>query len=1039
MNRNYSVFLSHAGPDKESIAIPLYERLNERNIHAFLDREELHVGDNGPCVMEDAMNTAPVGVFILSPEFAARNWTMAELMCFQKRERDALKDRRPLPILIPVFYRLDVHTCRKTKLFYETDESGENAFVKDRFFDRVLSGKITVSQVADSMKEITMRTGIENHDKVSNAVTADMQSLRSAFINKLVGEIEAAVNKTKASGAEDDAIRELRAVKRATEEANAEHSDRMVTAHVERDSFAPYFEVWENPRYVLFGNDESGIGSVAPNSKAKARGILLEKQSGGGHTVLAIQGMPGVGKTCTLRALCHDEEIRSRFKDGIYVISLGADAVLQTFLAGLSKIVEESGGHHLAADIMRSLKSAVHSCKKWFANRACLFLLDDVWSRPVDGTEYLDGLSRICAGGTGSAMVFSTREKELLIHSTVTHEFQLFSHEPRSDICRAILLQGSMGDRNAVLLALTKLAVTGLLDSCCGLPVALAVTGRAIRKLAIDMGRDYDRAIQTYYNMNETDASQVVDRHADKYSSLSMALMTSINVLEQCMGSEKVAPLPYSLSKMHGGLCVLKKRQWAPLSMLQSLWGLPSIEDANVVVDQFSEVGLVDVQFRKIGDDEVKGIHLHDLGHDVATRNAIKANEGSAWHARLLQGYTSRDGKDVHMKEGCHEWWKTERGVEKYVDENVVRHLIGAGDVLEAALLVTRPQWIARQLERCTILALEQDIDLVTSALETFSDENTDRKDTVEGLRLIRNCIQADLSVILDNPDDVYVQIYARLFYAKDSSSFAKRIVQYAERHAVKPCLKTVSACVQQAESVGGKKCPCSDVICMQVVQNEGIVIAGRGEGEIAVFDIETCQRKAEWEAHEEYVICLVVTTDERLLVSGSADKTAKVWDMTNDFAIVAVFEVGCWVNCIDVTPDNQRCVVGGRDGTVSVWELESGRCVAPELGKHERSVESVAMSPDGQLVASGDDVVIKLWTKKDESEMGFCAHRGNAGQSRNFSFVAVTCETVSREHRRPWGWRVERITSRNSRGPYGLDSGVVLHKRWKQARVWLR
>ena len=91
--------------------------------------------------------------------------------------------------------------------------------------------------------------------------------------------------------------------------------------------------------------------------------------------------MPGVGRTCTLRALCPDEEIQSRFKDGIYVIRLGADAVMQTFLAGLSRIVEESGGHHLAESIMQSkrLGSAVHSYKKRFANRAFLFLLDDVW------------------------------------------------------------------------------------------------------------------------------------------------------------------------------------------------------------------------------------------------------------------------------------------------------------------------------------------------------------------------------------------------------------------------------------------------------------------------------------------------------------------------------------------------------------------------------------------------------------------------------------------------------------------------------------
>ena len=303
---------------------------------------------------------------------------------------------------------------------------------------------------------------------------------------------------------------------------------------------------------------------------------------------------------------------------------------------------------------------------------------------------------------------------------------------------------------SAILLTLTKLAVTGLLDSCHGLPVALVVTGRAIRKLAIDMGRDYDRAIQTYCNMNENASSQVVDRHTDKYSSLSMTLMTSINVLEQCWASEKVAPLPYPHNEMHRGLCVLKKQQWAPLSMLQSLWGLPSIEDASIVVDQFSEVGLVDVQFRKIGDNEVKGIQLHDLVHDVATQSAIKSNEGNAWHTRLFHGYSSVNGKNMQIKEGWHEWWTAERYDDLYVDENVVRHLLGAGDVREAVLLVTRPQWIARQVESCGILSSERVVDLATTAaLNTPSDAVTDLKDTVEGLCLVRNCVRAGLSAIL--------------------------------------------------------------------------------------------------------------------------------------------------------------------------------------------------------------------------------------------------------------------------------------------------
>ena len=94
--------------------------------------------------MDYAMNTAPVGVFILSPEFTARNRTMAELMCFQKRE--ALDSNRALPILIPVFYRLDIATRRnKTSLFHSQNEQGGNAFLAETFFKRAAEDKITVA------------------------------------------------------------------------------------------------------------------------------------------------------------------------------------------------------------------------------------------------------------------------------------------------------------------------------------------------------------------------------------------------------------------------------------------------------------------------------------------------------------------------------------------------------------------------------------------------------------------------------------------------------------------------------------------------------------------------------------------------------------------------------------------------------------------------------------------------------------------------------------------------------------------------------
>ena len=964
MNRNYSVFLSHAGPDKESIAIPLYDRLRQKNISAFVDREELHVGDNGPRVMEYAMNTAPVGIFILSPEFAARNWTMAELICFQKREQDALKDNRPLPILIPVFYRLDIATCRNEKsLFHTQNEGGENAFLAETFFERAAGDKISVAEVARAMKQVSMRTGIENHGKVNNAVTSHMKALRSAFVAQIVDEIQGAVSKAKASGAEDDAVQFWRAMAHTPKGTHAGARGTLSTAHVGLDSFAPYFEVWENPRYVVFGN-ESVCSEGAQNSKAKARGILLNEEIEG-PVVLAIQGMPGVGKTCTMRALCHDRDIRNRFKDGVYVIRLGANAVLHTFLAGLRSVVEESGGHHLAASIgqCRSLEPAITSAKKWFVNRSCLFLLDDVWSRPVDGSEYLNGLSRICAAGTGSAIIFSTREKKLLVHNTVTHEFQLFAHRPRSGICRTILLQGCTGDRKSILLPVTNLAVTGLLDFCCGLPAALAVTGRSVRKLAIDMGRDYDRAIQAYYNMNGNDVSKVIDGRGDIYSSLSVAIMMSVSVLEHTKDTRRGTPFRFPHNEMLGGLCVLKKQQWAPLSMLRCLWDMPSIQDTNVVTDQFSEVGLIDVQFRKVAGNEMKGIQLHDLVHDVATRNAKKVGNEKTWHARLLHAYSSVDGNNVRVQDETREWWATERDVNAYFDENLVRHLMAAGDTREAFLLVTRPQWIARHLASCGILSFERDIEMLQVAFETFSDSAIDRKDMVEAFRLIQNCVRAGLSAILSNPREVYFQIYARMMYTKESSTFANSIVQYAERNAVKPCLKTVSVCAQQAETVSGRRVSCPEAICVQVVEDLGLVLTGCSGGKLVVFDMETCELKAEWKAHADWVKFLAVTPNNKLLVSGSGDKSAKVWDMANEFIPIAVCKFPSSVECVHITPDNLRLVVGDVRGTVSIWHLETGLCTVPKLGRHGRGVRSVSVSWDGAIFASGDELgVIKVW-----------------------------------------------------------------------------
>ena len=110
-SQSYDVFISHAGEDMESVVVPMYNELMRRGIRTFIDREGIWAGETGeysPAIMNAAMETARCGVFILSPEFAAKKWPMQALGCFLRRQQNSDEER---PIPIPVFHRLTLKEC----------------------------------------------------------------------------------------------------------------------------------------------------------------------------------------------------------------------------------------------------------------------------------------------------------------------------------------------------------------------------------------------------------------------------------------------------------------------------------------------------------------------------------------------------------------------------------------------------------------------------------------------------------------------------------------------------------------------------------------------------------------------------------------------------------------------------------------------------------------------------------------------------------------------------------------------------------------
>jgi WD40 repeat protein len=81
-------------------------------------------------------------------------------------------------------------------------------------------------------------------------------------------------------------------------------------------------------------------------------------------------------------------------------------------------------------------------------------------------------------------------------------------------------------------------------------------------------------------------------------------------------------------------------------------------------------------------------------------------------------------------------------------------------------------------------------------------------------------------------------------------------------------------------------------------------------------------------------------------------------------------------VVCLAFRPDGARLVSGSTDRTVRVWDPATG---AEErvLTGHERSLEDVAWSPDGTLIASAESQTVRIWRVADGAPLHVLAGGG--------------------------------------------------------------
>src|SRR6266849_9319270 len=97
---DYDLFISHASEDKDAVARPLANHLQQLGLRVWLDEFELTLGDSLRRKIDYGLSRSRYGVVVLSPAFFSKEWPNKELDGLVAREDGSEK------IVLPIWHNV---------------------------------------------------------------------------------------------------------------------------------------------------------------------------------------------------------------------------------------------------------------------------------------------------------------------------------------------------------------------------------------------------------------------------------------------------------------------------------------------------------------------------------------------------------------------------------------------------------------------------------------------------------------------------------------------------------------------------------------------------------------------------------------------------------------------------------------------------------------------------------------------------------------------------------------------------------------------
>jgi cytochrome c len=132
----------------------------------------------------------------------------------------------------------------------------------------------------------------------------------------------------------------------------------------------------------------------------------------------------------------------------------------------------------------------------------------------------------------------------------------------------------------------------------------------------------------------------------------------------------------------------------------------------------------------------------------------------------------------------------------------------------------------------------------------------------------------------------------------------------------------------------------------------DGRAVTSGEDARIVISRPRQAKPLAVLEGHKAPVVALAISPDGRTLASASWDHTARLWPLAGGAPRVLDGHRGS-VNGVAFAPDGKAVVTAGYDASLRIWPLDGG---APAIVTLPTPLNSVAVAPDGEIVAAGAD-----------------------------------------------------------------------------------